>query len=310
MASIRARIFRYFSGQYMRRVTPGRDVHELRRGLEYRGTLLPPAKGVDIRPVTIEGIHCEWHVPAGCEDAPVIYYLHGGIYIMGSPATHRRLVSFIAKESGMRALVPDYRLAPENRFPAALDDSLKIYRHLLHDGLDSSAIVFGGDSAGGNLAVATMLSLRDAAEKLPAACFLISPWLDMTNNGESRRTRAKIDPWFNPDHVPASAARVFAESELENPLVSPVYADASDFPPTLIQVGDHEILLTDSTRMAENIREKGGTVELQVWPEMWHVFQYFVGQVPESKKAIDDIAHFLRSAFSVDRLSMQKGQAA
>jgi acetyl esterase/lipase len=310
MASIRSRIVRFLSGQYMKQVTPNRDIHRLRAGLEYRSTLLPPAKGVEIHSATIDGISCEWHVPDGCADAPVIYYLHGGIYIMGSPATHRRLISFIAKESGMRAVVPDYRLAPENRFPAALEDSLKAYRRLLLDGLDPSSIAIGGDSAGGNLTVATLLALRDTAESLPAACFLLSPWLDMTNDGESRKTRAGLDPWFDPKHVPASAARMFADSELRNPLVSPVFADASNLPPTLIQVGDLEILLSDSTSLAENIRRAGGEVELQVWPEMWHIFQFFIGQMPESKRAIDDIARFLRSNISEARREVRVSQVA
>jgi monoterpene epsilon-lactone hydrolase len=310
MPSIRSRIVRYVSGQYMRRVTPDKDVHKLRAGLEYRGTLLPPATGVDIQATTIAGIHCEWHVPAGCENAPVLYYLHGGIYIMGSPATHRRLVSYIARQAGMRALVPDYRLAPENRFPAALEDSLKVYRRLLHDGFDPSAMAFGGDSAGGNLAMATLLALRDADEALPATCFLISPWLDMTNEGDSRRTRANADPWFNPDHVPASAAKMFSEFELRNPLVSPVFADASGLPATLIQVGDDEILLSDSISMVENIEKAGGEVELQIWPGMWHVFQFFIGQMPESMQAIENIGQFLRSKFSNDQARLQKGEAA
>ncbi|MDA0679994.1 MAG: alpha/beta hydrolase [Proteobacteria bacterium] len=310
MASFRSRIVRYFSGHYMRRVTPDRDVHELRAGLEYRGGLLPPAKNVKIQSVTINDIHCEWHVPAGCEDAPVIYYLHGGVYIMGSPATHRRLVSYIAREAGMRALVPDYRLAPENRFPAALEDSLGVYRQLLRDGLNASAMAIGGDSAGGNLAMATMLALREAGDELPAACILISPWLDMTNEGESRRSRASVDPWFNPAHVPASAAKMFSEFELRNPLVSPVFAEASGLPPTLIQVGDHEILLSDSTRMAENIRLAGGEVQLQVWPAMWHVFQFFIGQMPESRRAIADIGRFLRPIFSQCRIETRVSKVA
>jgi acetyl esterase/lipase len=229
---------------------------------------------------------------------------------MGSPASHRRLVSFIAKEAGMRALVPDYRLAPENRFPCALEDSLKVYRHLLADGFGSSAIAIGGDSAGGNLAAATMLALRDAEDPLPAACFLISPWLDMTNEGESRRSRASIDPWFNPDHVPASAAKMFSEFELRNPLVSPVFADASGLPPTLIQVGDHEILLSDSTQMAVNIQQAGGEVELEIWPDMWHVFQFFIGQMPESMQAVENIGRFLRSKYSSEEIEIPKGEAA
>jgi acetyl esterase/lipase len=147
-------------------------------------------------------------------------------------------------------------------------------------------------------------------EALPAACFLLSPWLDMTNDGESRRSRAKVDPWFNPDHVPASAAKMFSEFELRNPLVSPVFADASGLPPTLIQVGDHEILLSDSTRMVENIQKAGGEVQLELWPDMWHVFQFFIGQMPESMQAVTNIGRFLRSKLSADQVELQKGQAA
>jgi len=214
---------------------------------------------------------------------------------MGSPATHRRLVSHIARQSGMRALVPDYSLAPENKFPAALEDALSVYRSLLQNGSDANNMAIGGDSAGGNLCVATLLALRDAGDLLPAACFLMSPWLDMTATGESLVTRAKVDPWFRPEHLPVTAGKFCNEFDKKNPLVSPVFADASGLPSTLIQVGDHEILLSDSSRFADNIEASGGKVTLQVWPEMWHVFQFFIGQMPESKRAITDIAAFLKS---------------
>ena len=164
MPSIRSQLIRFISAHYMKRVTPYKDVQKLREGLESRTTLLPPARGVRIHSEEVNGIHCEWHVPNGCDDAPVIYYLHGGAYVMGSPATHRRLVSHIAKQASMRALLPDYRLAPESRYPAALDDSLKVY-HALRLALGSGTkLAIGGDSAGGNLAVATILALRNDGE--------------------------------------------------------------------------------------------------------------------------------------------------
>jgi len=292
--SVRSKIIRYFSGLYMKRVSPARDVRELRRGLESRTSILPPASRVKISATTVDGVHCEWHVPEGCENAPVILYLHGGGFVMGSPATHRRLVSYIARAAKMRAFVPNYRLAPENRFPAALDDALKMYRHLCARE-DVARLAIGGDSAGGNLATATLLALRDAGESLPAACFLMSPWLDMTATGESLQTRAASDPWFRPEHVAPTVAIVFSESETRNPLVSPVFADVSKLPPILVHVGDDEILLSDSTRLVDNIRQAGGDVELRIWAGMWHVFQFFVGQMPESSRSIREIGEFLRA---------------
>jgi len=277
----------------MQGITPERDVYELRKSFESRTSILPTARRVGVRATVIDDIHCEWHIPEGCDDAPIILYLHGGAYIMGSPATHRRLVSHIARAAKMRALVPDYRLAPEHRFPSALEDSLKIYRHLFGR-KDDAKLAIGGDSAGGNLAAATLLALRDAGEELPGACFLLSPWLDMTASGESMQTRANSDPWFRPEFMAPTAAKVISEFETRNPLVSPVFADAADLPPTLIHVGDDEILLSDSTRLAENIRDAGGDVELRIWEGMWHVFQFFIGQMPESNRSIKEIGRFLR----------------
>jgi monoterpene epsilon-lactone hydrolase len=310
MASFRAFVMRHLSGMYMKRSTMDTDPLAARRSLQDRMTKLPAARGVSYSREDIAGVDCEWLVPVGCEDAPVIYYLHGGAYVMGSPGTHRRLVSYIAREAGMRAILPDYRLAPEHRYPAQLEDSLSVWRALIKGGIDPRQIAIGGDSAGGNLSVATLLSLRDAGEQMPAACFLLSPWLDLAGDGESHRTRSKKDPWFDPHRMPAVAAHFCGASDVRDPKISSVHADVSDFPPTLIQVGDHEILLSDSTRLAENIRTAGGQVDLQIWPDMWHVFQYFIGQMPESKKAIDDIAHFLRSAFSAGRVDLQQSKVA
>ncbi len=155
-----------------------------------------------------------------------------------------------------------------------------------------------------------MLALREAGESLPGACFLLSPWLDLVGDGESHRTRSSYDPWFEPERMPAVVAHFCGSDQAADPMVSSVRADASGFPSTLIQVGDHEILLSDSTRLADNIRAAGGRVDLHIWPDMWHVFQYFVGQMPESRKAIDDIARFLRSEFATDRKDLAAGRAA
>lgn len=293
--SLRARVIRYLSAQYMKGVTPYKDVRKLRAGFETRMSLLPIARGVKIQSTEIAGVDCEWHVPDGCDDAPILYYLHGGAFVMGSPATHRRLVSHIVRNAKMRALLPDYRLAPEHRFPAALEDSLAVYRQLDRQFGAELAIAIGGDSAGGNLAVSTLLSLRDAGDRLPSACVLLSPWLDMSGEGESLKSRAGIDPWFRPEHIWPAANKVFSESDRRNPLVSPVFADASGLPPLLVHVGDHEILLSDSIRLVDNAKRSGGEAELRVWPSMWHVFQFFVGTMPESDQSIAEVTTFLRS---------------
>lgn len=310
MASIRSFIVRLISRQVMKRSKMIENPCAARRDFEFRMTKLPLARHVRNSRESIDGIPCDWLVPDNCDDAPLIVYLHGGAYVMGSPATHRRLASFIAVSAGMRVVLPDYRLAPEHRFPSQLEDSLTVWRALVRGGLDPGKMAIGGDSAGGNLSVATMLALRDSGEALPAACILLSPWLDLAGEGESHSTRSHYDPWFEPEKMPALVAHFCDRSQLREPLVSPVFADASGIPPTLIQVGDHEILLSDATRLADNIRASGGRVELQVWPDMWHVFQYFVGQMPESAKAIGDIGRFLRSEFLADRANDASTRAA
>jgi len=312
MISLRGRMIRFMSKQFFKRIRPDSDILKLRTEFEAIGTKMRPAEGVQVMHAKIAGIECDWLVPEGCDSAPILYYLHGGAYMMGSPKTHRRMVSHIIKRAGMRALLPDYRLAPENPFPASLEDSTRVYRALIEAGTDSSTMAFGGDSAGGNLAMATLLALRDAGDPLPATCFLLSPWLDLAAQGESHESRAEHDPWFRAEDMPEIVMKFCSEFDVKNPLVSPVYADASDLPPMLIQVGDHEILLSDSTRLADNISKAGGEVTLQVWPDMWHVFQFFIGQMPESRKAIKGIAEYLRRQFSAHTAAQdsQEDQAA
>lgn len=295
MISLRARLIRFVTRQIFKRVKPDSDVVATRRLFERLQARKRMAPGVVMRPATIGGVACEWLVPEGCDDAPILYYLHGGAYMMGSPATHRQMLSYIAREAGVRALLPDYALAPENPFPDGLHDCLAAYRGLLASGVDADAVVIGGDSAGGGMAMAALLSLREAGDDLPIAAVLLSPWLDLTASGDSTISRATKDPWFKADDMQEVARRYCPQGDLNKPLLSPVFADVSGLPTMLIQVGDHEILLSDSTRLADKISAAGDQVTLQVWPEMWHVFQFFIRRMPESARAIKGIGTFIRT---------------
>jgi acetyl esterase/lipase len=295
MISFRARLVRTLSRQFFRRVDKDTEVAQLRRFWGEIARRARVAAGVRVREATIGGIDCEWLVPDGSDNKRLLLYFHGGAYVMGSAATHRKMLSFIAAFSGVRALLPNYRLAPEHPFPAGLDDCVGLYRGLLESGCSPDRVVLGGDSAGGGMAMATLMSLRDAGDRLPAAAFLMSPWLDLAATGESVETRADHDPWFDPADMPAVVNYYCSLEERFNPLVSPVHGDVHGLPPILVQVGDHEILLSDSTRIADKISAAQGEVELEIWPGMWHVFQYFIGQMPESRKAIRKIADFIQS---------------
>jgi acetyl esterase/lipase len=294
MISLRARLVRFMSRHYFKRIGPDSDIQELRKSWEDLAGKTKTAPGVRLREATIADVECEWLVPEGCDESKVLLYLHGGAYLLGGTRTHRRIVSYIAKAAGVRALVPNYSLAPENPFPAGLEDAIAVYSSLLAGDIQPRNLAIAGDSAGGGLTMATLFSIRDAGQPLPAAACLLSPWLDLAGEGESMLTRAKLDPWFRAEDMRAIAHRYCDPADIKNPLVSPVFGDAHDMPSMLIQVGDHEILLSDATRMTDKISAAGGTVTLQVWPGMWHVWQYFVGQMPESATAIEQIGAFLQ----------------
>lgn len=306
MISLRARLVRLLSSQMFKKISPDSDINALRASWEDLAARSRVAAGTRVRHATIEGIESDWLIPPGLDDAPVLYYLHGGAYVTGSSKTHRTMVSHIALRSGMRALLPNYRLAPENRFPAGLTDCVAIYRALLASGVDASRIVIAGDSAGGGMTMGTLLKLRDAGDPLPAAAVLLSPWLDLTASGESATTRNDEDPWFNAEDMPESVALYCDPDQVNDPLVSPLFGDVRGLPPILIQVGDHEILLSDATRMADKLTAAGGDVTLEVWPGMWHVFQYFIGKMPESKRAIRRIARYLRDRLGLEARSTSK----
>jgi epsilon-lactone hydrolase len=255
---------------------------------------------VSCRHVSAGGVDGEWIVPA---DAPhkAILYFHGGGFRIGSVASHRDLIAQIAEASGCRILAINYRLAPEHRFPAALDDCLAAYSYLLGQGIKPANIAFAGDSAGGNLVLATMLALRDRGLPLPVAGVLMSPWTDLAATGASYTSRADSDPIHQRPMILALAKNYLGDDgDPYDPLASPLHADLKGLPSLLIQVGDRETVLDDSTMFADMARAAGVDVELQVWDGMIHVFQMFGVELAEAGQAIRAIAKFLNRHLHID----------
>jgi epsilon-lactone hydrolase len=253
------------------------------------------ARDVKCEAVSAGGVPAEWIVPPNAANDRVILYLHGGGYVMGSINTHRAMIARIARASEAKALALNYRMAPEDPFPTAVDDATAAYRWLLAQGYKPGKIVISGDSAGGGLTLATLLALRDAGTPLPAAAVPISPWADLEGTGASVETRAAVDPMVDKAGLLRMAQMYAGDSDLKNPLISPIYADYKGLPPMLIQVGDAEILLDDSTRVAERARAAGVKVELEAWPEMFHVWHVFAKILPEGQQAIDRIGEYVRA---------------
>lgn len=274
---------------------PEVPLEKQREVLDGMGAAAQPAEGLDVARRPLAGLPAEWLTTPGCSPRHALLHLHGGGYVMGSCASHRALTSRIASACGVRAVLPEYRLAPEHPFPAALEDGVAAYRALLEEGLAPSDIVVVGDSAGGGLALTTLVAARDAGLPLPAGAVLISPFTDLTGSGESLKTRAGLDPWLSPRLLDPVIARYVGDLDRSDPRVSPLFADLGGLPPMLVQVGDHEILLSDSTRLAERARAAGVEVDLEVWPDVWHVWHLFAPALPEANEALAKIGAFVRS---------------
>jgi monoterpene epsilon-lactone hydrolase len=244
--------------------------------------------------VSAGGVDGEWIAPAHAPQDKAILYFHGGGFRIGSVASHRELIAQIADASGCRVIGINYRLAPEHRFPAALDDALAAYDWMFRQGLKPVNIAFAGDSAGGNLVLATMLALRDRRLPLPVAGVLMSPWTDLAATGASYVSRADADPIHQRPMILALAKNYLGEQGNPcDPLASPLYADLRGLPPLLIQVGNRETVLDDSTMFADKARAAGVDVDLEVWEDMIHVFQMFGAELAEAHQAILSIAKFL-----------------
>jgi acetyl esterase/lipase len=280
--------------QLMARSLPGADnvlADEIRAPLD-RATRLPLWPRVRFQPVEVNGLPAEW-ITARRPNDRVILFLHGGGYVSGSPRTHRTLTAEIANVTQGRVLAPDYRLAPEAVYPAALEDAWIVYWWLLEQGVPPSRIVVMGDSAGGGLAIALLVALRDAGLPLPAAAVGLSPWVDLDLAGSTMQSNAATD-YINAGVLRASA-RMYLDKRCPQatPLASPLYADLRGLPPLLIQAGSAEMLLDDARRLAAAAQAAGVDTTLEVYDDMIHVWHFFYRIAPGARQAVDHIADFV-----------------
>ena len=247
--------------------------------------------GIRCRPVSVEGIPAEWIEAPGLAPG-VLLYLHGGAIALGSIDASREWVARLARATKARALLIGDRLAPEHPYPAALDDVTAAYLWLLKEGVEPSEIILAGDSAGGGLALSTLVRLRDTGHPLPAGAVCISPWTDLALSGDSIQARAQADPILTSSDLETYAGYYAGTVKRTEPLLSPLYADWQALPPLLIQVGSEEILLDDAVRCAEKARRAGVDVALETWEGMFHVF-HMLPFLPETKRALESIAAFV-----------------
>ena len=254
----------------------------------------PVADDVDVKAVDAAGVPCELHTPPGADTSRIIMYVHGGGYVIGSLSSHRAVVAELARAAGCQALAVDYRLAPENVYPAAVDDSICAYLWLLSNGYSADKIVIAGDSAGGGLTVGTLVGLREGKHPLPAAGVCISPWADLEATGETYQSRKDIDPMVSYDLIAPMGKVYIGGGDIQSPTASPIHADLTGLPPLLIQVGSAETLYSDSETLTKNAKAAGVEVILEEWQDMIHVWHLFFPQLTDGRKAISRIGEYVK----------------
>jgi monoterpene epsilon-lactone hydrolase len=286
----------YLRYWFKRRLDPNAPVSVLRANVDdlVRGMPKPPP-GVTVLPANAGGVPAEWVAAPGADARRALLYCHGGGYASGSPATARDLAWRLSQAARCRVLVVDYRLAPEHPFPAALEDVASAYRHLLSNGFAPASIAFAGDSAGGGLALGSLVKLRDDGAPMPAAACAFSPWTDLAITGRSVTTNRDADSMVRAEALRSTAAWYLGGAPATSPYASPFYADVRGLPPTLLHVGSTEVLLDDARRLAENMKSANVEVDLRIWPDMPHVFQGVAVFLPEARAAIAEAGRFLET---------------
>lgn len=254
---------------------------------------LPRPRKVDYVDTEVGGVPAIVATPTAVEPDRHILYLHGGGYIVGSPKSHIAMCARLAKRAGAVVTVIDYRLAPEHPYPACVDDCVAAYRDLANR-IDPALITIAGDSAGGGATLAVLCALRDAGDVLPGCAYVVSPWTDLTGSGLSMITKAGVDPMIDPNAIVETGRLYARDTPLDHPGISPLFADLTGLPPIFIQTGSDEVLLSDSTSLADHAREAGVHVDIEVTDGMWHVFQAFAGLMPEATDALIRAATFIR----------------
>ncbi len=255
------------------------------------------ARHVRISPLRDDRIRGEWIV-ADRSERGVVLYVHGGGYVACSATTHRPITAGLARRAHRRILALDYRLAPEHRFPAALDDTVAAYRWLLDQGVSPRSLVLAGDSAGGGLVLATLVRLRDEGMPLPSCAVCFSPWTDLAGTGTSLQLNDGRCAMFRPRNIPDFARAYLGPASPLNPYASPVYADLRGLPPLLLQVESTELLLDDARRVHDRVREVGGVSRLEVVDGVFHGWQMLDGLVPEATQALDQASAFMNEPMS------------
>ncbi len=270
-------------------------LEQMRGDLEGLSSKLSVLASDSVVPADADGVPCEWVGSKEGDNRPVILYFHGGGYVVSSAKTHRDVALHLARKASACVLTVDYRLAPENPFPAALEDAERAYNWLLGEGIDPAQVAVSGDSAGGGLALALLLKLRDEGRPLPACAVLFSPWADLTCSGKSYLANADKSPVGSQEMGLGMAAQYLGgESDPENPYASPVFGSYNGLPPILIQVSDTEVFLDDSLTIERKAKEAGVEVAVEQWAGVFHAWQIYASAVDEGKEAVKKAAAFIR----------------
>lgn len=268
------------------------DIEKHRQSQDHIGAILSNTKTIEYREIDIDGMYGEWiSVNRAHMKKYVLLHCHGGGYSTGSSLYARTLTSKLAESTSMDVLCFDYRLAPENPYPAAVEDAMKAWNYLMLLGYGARDVILTGDSAGGNLVLALTLKLKQEGRLLPRGLVLMSPWTDLTSSGESFQTKAELDPVLNSAYIDKMVRAYAKDQELKDPFISPLFGDFEGFPPTYIQVGENEILLSDSLRLHQVFIEKNVPVKIDIYSGMWHVFQ--MSPVKAARAAMDKNAEFI-----------------
>jgi epsilon-lactone hydrolase len=269
---------------------------ERRQRLDEVGSVWPVADDVSLEPVNCDGVPGEWSLAPGSDTGRMLMFFHGGGYCSGSILSHRRMVTEAGRAARMRTLAIGYRLAPEHPYPAAHEDAMRAWRFVRGQGIRADHIAVGGDSAGGNLSITLINSLRTADEPLPACAWLISPWTDLTMSGTTLDTKDAVDPIIHKGYLRELAdAYVPAAVDRKDPLISPLFADLRGFPPTLIQVGSAETLLSDAVRFAAAAGSADIDVTLEIWPHMIHAWPLWNAGLEDGRRALANAGKFIRA---------------
>jgi epsilon-lactone hydrolase len=275
------------------------DLGSLRSGFEEAMRYVPVPDDVQRVDVDLGGVGAVQVWIDGASSSNVILYFHGGVYVIGSAAASVPLVADLSRRTNAKVVTVDYRLAPENPYPAAIEDARSAYEGLLSQGVEASNIALAGESAGGGLAVALLLAIRDADLPMPSSAFLMSPYADLTLSGSTIHDKEDVDPLFTAEVLRMRVDAYVAGADPSDPLISPVFADLRGLPPLLIQGGSHEILLSDATRLAAKAAEDDVAIELEVTPGVPHVFQGYAAFLEEGDAALNRAAAFLNAHFTV-----------